>query len=95
MNCYVVCENVYHDDMLQSVNIIGVGETLEDANALIESNREMLNRLFHNKFTSDFYEYDGSHKFCTIYGNVYCTCACKTEYRKMPTKESEKGATNA
>ena len=54
MNCYVVCENVYRDDMLQSVNIIGVGETLEDANALIKSNREELKRLY-DKFVSDFY----------------------------------------
>ena len=95
MNCYVVCENVYRDDMLQRVNIIGVGETLEDAKALIESNREELKRLFHGKFEADFYDYDGSHKFCTMYRDVYCTCACKTEYRKMATKESEKGATNA
>ncbi len=66
MNCYVVCENVYRDDMLQSVNIVGVGETLEDANALIESNREELKRL-HDKFVSDFYYDDGSHKFCSMY----------------------------
>ena len=90
MNCYVVCENVYRDDMLQSVNIISVGETLEDANALIESNREELKRLFNGKFTADFYDNYGSHKFCTIYSDVYCTCACKTEYRKMTAKESEK-----
>lgn len=95
MNCYVVCENVYRDDTLQHVNIIGVGETLEDAKALIESNREELKRLFHGKFEADFYDYDGSHKFCTMYGDVYCTCACKTEYRKMTANESEKVATNA
>ena len=94
MDCYVVCENVYHDDMLQSVNIIGVGETLEDANALIKSNREELKRL-HDKFVSDFYYDDGSHKFCSMYGDVYYTCACKTEFRKMTAKESEKGATNS
>ena len=94
MNCYVVCENVYRDDMLQRVGIIGVGETLEDANALIESNREELKRLFHGKFVTDSYYEDGSHEFRSMYGDVYCTCACKTEYRKMTTKESEKGATN-
>ena len=93
MNCYVVCENVYHDDMLQSVNIIGVGETLEDANALIESNREELKRL-HDKFVSDFYYDDGSHEFRSMYGDTYCTCACKTEFRKMTAKESKKGETN-
>ena len=58
MNCYVVCENVYRDDMLQSVNIIGVGETLEDANALIESNREELKRLFRGNFVTEFYYED-------------------------------------
>ena len=94
MNCYVVCENVYRDDMLQSVNIVGVGETLEDANALIESNREELKRLFHGKFVTDSYDDDGSHEFCSTSGVVYRTCACKTEYRKMATRESEKGATN-
>lgn len=93
MNCYVVCENVYHDDML-SVNIVGVGETLEDANTLIESNREELKRLFDGKFVADFYDDDGSHEFCTTCGVVYRTCACETEYRKMATKESEKGTTN-
>ena len=95
MDCYVVCENVYHDDMLQSVNIIGVGETLEDANALIKSNREELKRLFHGKFVTDSYYEDGSHEFCSMNGDVYCTCACKTEFRKMTAKESEKVATNA
>ena len=95
MNCYVVCENVYYDDMLQSVNIIDVGETLEDANALIESNRERLKRLFHGKFVTDSYYEDGSHEFSSTNGDVYYTCACKTEYHKMTSKESEKGATNA
>ena len=94
MDCYVVCENVYRDDMLQSVNIIGVGETLEDANALIESNREELKRLFHGKFVTDSYYDDGSHKFSSMYGDIYCTSACKTEFRKMTAKESEKGETN-
>ena len=89
MNCYVVCENVYRDDMLQSVNIVGVGETLEDANALIESNREELKRLFHGKFVTDSYHEDGSHEFRSMYGDVYCTCARKTEYRKMTAKEKE------
>ena len=87
MNCYVVCENVYRDDMLQSVNIVGVGETLEDANALIESNREDLKRLFHGKFVTDSYHEDGSDEVRSMYGDVYCTCACKTEYRKMTAKE--------
>lgn len=94
MNCYVVCENVYCDDMLQSVNIIGVGETLEDANALIASNCEELKQLFDGKFAADFYDDDGSHEFCSMYGDVYCTCACKTEFSKMTAKKSEKEATN-
>lgn len=94
MNCYVVCENVYRGDTLQSVNIIGVGETIEDAKTLIESNREELKRLFDGKFVADYYDDDGSHEFCSTSGVVYYTCACKTEYRKMATKESEKGATN-
>ena len=89
MNCYVVCENVYRDDTLQSVNIIGVGETIEDANALIESNREELKWLFDGKFVADFYDDDGSHEFRSTGGVVYRTCACKTEYRKMEAKESE------
>ena len=87
MNCYVVCENVYRDDMLQRVGIIGVGETLEDANALIESNREDLKRLFHGKFVTDSYYEDGSHEFRSMYGDTYCTSACKTEFHKMATKE--------
>lgn len=89
MNCYVVCENVYRDDTLQSVNIIGVGETIEDANALIESNREELKRLSDGKFVADYYDDDGSHEFCSTSGVVYYTCACKMEYRKMGAKESE------
>lgn len=89
MNCYVVCENEYRNDTLQRVNIIGVGETIEDANALIESNRERRKRLFNGKFVADFYDDDGSHEFRTTYGVIYRTCACKTEYHKMATEESE------
>ena len=88
MNCYVVCENIYRGDTLQSVNIIGVGETIEDAKTLIESNREELKRLFDGKFVANYYD-DGSHEFHTMCGVVYYTCACKTEYRKMGAKESE------
>ena len=94
MNCYVVCENEYRNDTLQCVNIVGVTETIEDANALIKSNCERMKRLFNGKFVADFYDNDGSHEFRTMCGVVYRTCACKTEYRKMATKESEKGATN-
>ena len=85
MNCYVVCENVYRDDMLQSVNIIGVGKTSEDAKTLIESNREELKRLFDGKFVADYYDDDGSHEFCATSGVVYRTCACKS---KMVAKQA-------
>lgn len=89
MNCYVVCENVYRDDTIHDVNIIGVGETIKDAKALIESNREELKRLFDGNFDADFYDDDGSHEFRTAYGDVYRTCVCKTEYHKMAANESE------
>lgn len=83
MNCYVVCENVYRDDALQNVNIIGAGKTIEDANALIDNNREELKRLFDGKIIEDFYDDDGAHEFRTADGIVYRTCVCKTEYREL------------
>ena len=80
MKKYVICENRYRGDKLIDVNIIGVCDSIETANNIIENNRNELKRLFNNKFLSDFIDDVGFHEFENEYGETVRTGYVPTEY---------------
>lgn len=80
MKKYVICENHYCGNELIGVNIIGVCDSIETANIIIENNRNELKRLFNNKFLSDSIDKFGYHEFENEYGETFRTGCVSTEY---------------
>lgn len=80
MKKYVIYEDHYRGDDLIESSIIGVCDSIETANTIIENNRNELKRLFNNKFLSDFTDDSESNELENEYGEVFRTGKVLTEY---------------